>query len=93
MTMATVTKKRGTTLVDLQDALFAQIDRLSDPNMKGERLADEVARTKSLCNLSSKVIESRKLGLDGWKAAQDAGIAPTRQPLAIGTGSVEDNEA
>jgi len=88
-----VPTRRGTTLVDLQDALFKQIDRLSDPNLKEDRLADEVSRTNALCQITGRVIESRKLGLEGWKAARDAGMAPNRQPLAIGTGSIEDVRA
>ena len=86
-------KKQGHTLVDLQDALFGQINRLCNPKLRGDELVDEVSRTNSLCQISGKVIESRKLGLDAWKAARDSGMAPSKQPLAIGAGSVEDDEA
>ena len=42
-------------LVELQDALFGKIDRLSDPDISEDKLKLEVARTKALTDVASRI--------------------------------------
>ncbi|MCF6216829.1 MAG: hypothetical protein L3J58_11750 [Emcibacter sp.] len=54
-------------LVDLNDHLFAQIERLSDAGINTEKLQAEVSRTKALVRVSDQIIKGATLSL---KAAQ-----------------------
>lgn len=44
------------TLTDLNAALFKQLDRLNNDNLKGEELQQEVERAKAVAMVASQVI-------------------------------------
>lgn len=73
----------------LQDALFEQIERLSKPELKGEELTDEIARTKALASLSGQAIAAGRLTLDAMEAATRNQWDKKRLPLQIGNGRAE----
>lgn len=54
-------------LSDLNNHLFAQLDRLSDSNINQEKLETEVKRTESIVKLSQQIIDNSQLTL---KAAE-----------------------
>lgn len=51
------------TLGDLNNHLFAQLERLSDEDIKGEELQEEVTRTKAIIGISSQIIQNGNLVL------------------------------
>ena len=55
------------TLGDLQNHLFAQLERLGDEDIKGDALQEEIGRAKAISEIGSKVIENGRLVLDGQK--------------------------
>ena len=55
------------TLTDLNDHLFAQMERLGDENLKGDKLKDETARAKAMCNVAENIINNGKLVLEAQK--------------------------
>ena len=77
-------------LVDLQDALFGQIGRLSDPDISEERLKLEVARTKSLTDVASRIVDVGRLSVDAWEAAGRQGLQLKGKPLPLLTGPSDD---
>lgn len=51
------------TLVDLNNHLFAQLERLGDEELKGEQLAEEINRAKSISDIATQVISNGVLAL------------------------------
>lgn len=66
-------------LSDLNDHLFAQLERLSEEELTAEELAKEVTRTDALVKVSEQIIGNANLVLRGaalvaeygWKDALD----------------------
>lgn len=59
------------TLVDLNNHLFAELERLSDEDLTGEELEAEISRSKALTGVSSQIIQNGKLLLDAVKFNDD----------------------
>lgn len=55
------------TLADLNNHLFAQLERLSDEDLKGEALAEEINRAKSVTQVASQIIQNGSLALEAEK--------------------------
>lgn len=60
------------TLGDLNNHLFAQLERLNDEEMNMETLEMETNRAKAITMLAGKVIDNAKLVLDAKKYMDDA---------------------
>lgn len=50
-------------LVDLNDHLFAELERLGDEDLKGDELKEELDRAKALSDVSEKIINNASLML------------------------------
>ena len=55
-------------LIDLNDSLFSQMDRLTSENLDEKGLQKEILRSKAVSNLAAQIIQNAKLALDGAKA-------------------------
>jgi len=51
-------------LSDLNDHLFAEVERLSDEDLKGEALVGEIGRSKAITSVAGQIILAGKLALD-----------------------------
>ena len=60
-------------ITDLNDHLFAELERLSDEDLTGEELIQEINRAKALGDISGKIIENAKLALDATKLQVEYG--------------------
>lgn len=49
------------TILDLNDILFAQLEKLSDDDLKGEDLHEEILRSKAISEISKNVIMNANL--------------------------------
>lgn len=58
-------------LGDLNDHLFAQLERLSDEDMDAEQVTKEIERTKAITSVAREIIAGGKLALDAQKALGD----------------------
>lgn len=50
-------------LIDLNNHMFAQIERLSDEDLTGEQLTFEINRSKAIETIAAKVIDNANLAL------------------------------
>lgn len=83
-------------LMDLNDHLFAQIERLSDEDISTDGLAHEVDRTQAIATMASQIISNARLMLDAQKMVEDyrtklAPVFETKCLTSIGPKKIEQN--
>ena len=64
-------------LSDLNNLLFEQLERLSDPNIEGEQLDSEIKRTEAVVKVSGQIIGNANIILQALKLkdnTMDAGL-------------------
>jgi hypothetical protein len=71
------------TLEDLNNHLFAQLERLNDEELKGESLAEEINRAKSINDVASRIIANGSLVLQARKFMDDRMNADTKLPKML----------
>lgn len=55
------------TLSDLNNHLFAQLERLSDEELKGEELQEELNRSKAVSDVAKNIVSNGNLILQAHK--------------------------
>jgi hypothetical protein len=73
-------------LIDLNNHLFAQIERLSDEDLKGDALREETGRAKSVSNIAAQIINNANLALKAQIAINDGLIKRAPQMLGVVSG-------
>lgn len=58
-------------LTDLNNHLFAQLERLSDEETVGDKLAEEIERSRAVGGIARTIIDNAKLALEAQKALDD----------------------
>lgn len=71
------------TLGDLNNHLFAQLERLGDEDLKGEKLQEEMERAKSISLVARQIIENASLVLDAQKMLDDRMDADAKFPKML----------
>lgn len=79
---ADVTKNR---LSDLNDHLFAQIERLSQEELTTDQIDTEVKRGNAIVAVADQILRHASLQVQAAKIVSDHGIDPTRHLPALGT--------
>lgn len=59
-------------LMDLNNQLFKELDRLSNEGIKGEELSEEIDRARAVCGVGRVIIDNAILALDAQKALDDS---------------------
>lgn len=54
-------------LIDLNNHLFAQLERLCDESTKAEEMAEEINRARAMTDVAKRIIETGRLALDSIK--------------------------
>lgn len=70
-------------LTDLNNHLFAQLERLSDEDLKGDDLQQEIGRSKSVVSVSNAIVSNARLVLDAYKAVGDGLIKQAPDVIGI----------
>lgn len=71
------------TLGDLNNHLFAQLERLSDEELKGDALAEEIGRSKAVGDVASRIIANANLVLQGTRLMNDRMNADVKLPKML----------
>lgn len=59
------------TLGDLNNHLFAQLERLGDEDLTGEKLQEEIERAQSITQVACQIISNGKLVLEAIKVKDE----------------------
>ena len=70
-------------LSDLNDHLFAEIERLGDEDLKGEMLVNEIARAKAVSGVATHIIGNARLVLNAMTAVNDGLIKSPPKMLGL----------
>lgn len=62
-----------TTLADLNDLLFEQLERLTNEDLEGEKLEREIKRSKAVSDIGSKIIANGTLMFHAKKHMDEYG--------------------
>lgn len=72
------------TLGDLNNHLFAQLERLGDEDLQGEKLQEEIERAKAVTVISSQIISNGNLVLQAEKfKAETLGRSNANSPKML----------
>jgi hypothetical protein len=71
------------TLGDLNNHLFAQLERLSDESLKGEALNEEINRARAIMGIATKIIDTGTLVLEAKKFIDDKMDADAKLPQML----------
>ncbi|HEY4137068.1 MAG TPA: hypothetical protein VGN65_01335 [Casimicrobiaceae bacterium] len=79
-------------LTDLNDHLFAQIERLSEDKLTPENIASEVQRATTIVEVADRIVSNARLQLDAYElAAKHRDLFPNGMPLlARRTGDAQE---
>jgi len=58
-------------LTDLNNHLFAQLERLGDEDLNGDQLTEEISRAKAVTGIASQIIANGTLVLKAALTAQE----------------------
>lgn len=67
-------------LVDLNNHLFEEMERLNDDELTGDKLEQEIERSKAMANIATKIIDNASLGLQAEKLRIEYGRRDVNLP-------------
>lgn len=71
-------------LINLNDHLFEELERLNDEELKGDELEEERKRAKSIANIAQTIINNGELALKAVKRYDEYGKEKIPDILQIG---------
>jgi len=71
------------TLGDLNNHLFAQLERLGDEDLKGEALIEEIERGKAIGDVARNIVANGSLVLQAKRLSDDRMNADTKVPKML----------
>lgn len=65
-------------LIDLNNHLFAQLERLNEERLSTEKMENEIRRAEAIVKVSSQIIETAGISLRAAKILAEYGADPSR---------------
>ncbi|MFL1404223.1 hypothetical protein ACJO2E_02620 [Marinobacter sp. M1N3S26] len=73
-------------LTDLNNHLFAQLERLNDEELAGEELKEEIMRSRAITGVSKEIVSNARLVLDAEQYKRENGLEEGPAMLEQGNG-------
>lgn len=70
-------------ILDLNDHLFEQLERLNDESLEGEELEKEIARSRAITDVAARIIDNASLGLQAAKLQAEYGRGEVKIPTML----------
>lgn len=67
-------------LGDLNNHLFAELERLSDEELKGEDLSEEIGRARAISAVANQIISNGELAIRAKKVFDNLNNSETKLP-------------
>lgn len=58
-------------LLDLNNHLFEELERLNDEELTGEKLSEEIARSKAITSVAQQIIEMHNTAIEAQKVISE----------------------
>lgn len=71
------------TLKDLNDHLFAEMERLGDEELKGEDLDNEIRRADAVSKISAQIINNGELVVKAARLKNEYGVSDSDLPAFL----------
>lgn len=78
-------------IVDLNNHLFEQLERLNDDDLSEEQLNREIQRSKAMTDVASKIIDNAQLGLQAEKLKVEFGRRDVTLPEMLENKNAKEN--
>ncbi|MGE9985620.1 hypothetical protein [Desulfovibrio sp. SGI.169] len=79
-------------IINLNDHLFAELERLGDENLKGDALKEEIERSRSIGHIADRIINSGDLMLRARIAADNTVRGDKLLPSILGADYGPDSD-
>ncbi len=70
-------------LSDLNNHLFQQLERLNDESLNGEKLQEEISRSKAISAIARDIVGNGKLVFDVQKSIWDRDVDREKVPAML----------
>lgn len=80
------------TLTDLNNILFEQIERINDDELKGDKLEEQLKKTKTVNDIAKTIVSNANLELQAIKHMDEYGYNRKKIMPSIIDGREERNE-
>jgi hypothetical protein len=72
-------------ITDLNDHLFAELERLGDESLNGEDLEGDINRAKALSQVADRIIDNARLVLEATELKFEYGVGDNSMPEILGS--------
>ncbi|MCC6290170.1 MAG: hypothetical protein IT249_20005 [Chitinophagaceae bacterium] len=70
-------------LTDLNDHLFAQLERLNEEDIHPDKLKEEMARAKAIAAVATQIVNSSKVTVDAMRLISRGGLRKEDLPKLL----------
>lgn len=71
-------------LINLNDNLFEQLERLNDEDLTPEQLDMEIKRSKAMSDIGKVIVDNMRVTVEGMKIIYEYGLAQEDVPETLG---------